>query len=95
MKVLGTVFNVNAYPEGEWVRTTLVEGKVEAVCGGRLFVMEPGMQVAYSKGTGETEYKKVVHICLPRGKTGIMSLRRWSWGNCAVAGTVVCCRSGF
>lgn len=32
-------------------------GKVEAVCGGRLFVMEPGMQVAYSKGTGETEYK--------------------------------------
>ena len=59
VKVLGTVFNVNAYPEGEWVRTTLVEGKVEAVCGGRLFVMEPGMQVAYSKGTGETEYKKV------------------------------------
>ena len=44
VKVLGTVFNVNAYPEGEWVRTTLVEGKVEAVCGGRLFVMEPGMQ---------------------------------------------------
>ena len=37
VKVLGTVFNVNAYPEGEWVRTTLVEGKVEAVCGGRLF----------------------------------------------------------
>ena len=52
MKVLGTVFNVNAYPEGEWVRTTLVEGKVEAVCGGRLFCDGTGNAGGLFEGNG-------------------------------------------
>ena len=54
--VLGTTFNVNAYPEGKWVRTTLVEGKVEARCGDRHITMRPGTQVAYDKNTRETGY---------------------------------------
>lgn len=54
--VLGTTFNVNAYPEGKWVRTTLVEGKVEACCGDRHITMRPGTQVAYDKNTRETGY---------------------------------------
>lgn len=33
IRVLGTVFNINAYPDGDYVRTTLVTGKVEAQCG--------------------------------------------------------------
>lgn len=56
VRVLGTIFNVNAYPEGKWVRTTLVEGKVEARCGDRHITMRPGTQVAYDKSTHETGY---------------------------------------
>ena len=56
VRVLGTVFNVNAYPDGSYVRTTLVEGKVEASCGGERIVMKPGTQVAYDKATRQADY---------------------------------------
>ena len=56
VRVLGTVFNVNAYPESSHVRTTLVEGKVETRCGGERIVMKPGMQVAYDKATRQADY---------------------------------------
>lgn len=53
VRVLGTVFNVQAYPESEWVRTTLVEGRVEALCGERRFAMRPGTQVALNRASGD------------------------------------------
>lgn len=56
VQVLGTVFNVNAYPDGSYVRTTLVEGKVETSCGGERIVMKPGTQVAYDKATRQADY---------------------------------------
>ena len=56
VRVLGTVFNVNAYPDGNYVRTTLVEGKVETSCGGERIVMKPGTQVAYDKATRQADY---------------------------------------
>lgn len=56
VRVLGTVFNVNAYPDGNYVRTTLVEGKVETSCGGERIVMKPGTQVAYDKATCQADY---------------------------------------
>ena len=56
VRVLGTVFNVNAYPDGSYVRTTLVEGKVETSCGGERIVMKPGTQVAYDKATRQADY---------------------------------------
>ena len=56
VRVLGTVFNVNAYPESSHVRTTLVEGKVETRCGGERIVMKPGTQVAYDKATRQADY---------------------------------------
>ena len=56
VRVLGTAFNVNAYPEEDYVRTTLVEGKVEACFGKKHVVMEPGMQVAYDKATRQADY---------------------------------------
>ena len=56
VRVLGTVFNVNAYPDGSYVRTTLVEGKVETSCGGEWIVMKPGTQVAYDKATRQADY---------------------------------------
>ena len=63
IRVLGTVFNINAYPDGEYVRTTLVTGKVEARCGEERILMEPGMQVAYNKAMRQADYFPVdVHL---------------------------------
>ena len=56
IRVLGTSFNVNAYAEGTWVKTTLVEGRVEAHCGNKNIIMAPGTQVAYNKTTQESGY---------------------------------------
>lgn len=56
IRVLGTTFNVNAYPEGAWVKTTLVEGRVETLCGNDSFIMKPGTQVAYNKATQKAAY---------------------------------------
>jgi len=56
IQVLGTSFNVNAYAEATWVKTTLVEGQVEAHCGDKNIIMIPGTQVAYNKTTQESDY---------------------------------------
>ncbi|OKZ18697.1 MAG: hypothetical protein BHV81_06860 [Butyricimonas synergistica] len=56
VRVLGTSFNVNAYAEGTWVKTTLVKGRVETHCGNKNIIMTPGTQVAYNKTTRESNY---------------------------------------
>ena len=48
VNVLGTHFNVNAYPERTDVVTTLVEGKVRVGRGTRQIVLVPGEQAAAS-----------------------------------------------
>lgn len=59
IRVLGTSFNVNAYPDGKWIKTTLVTGRVEALCGENSFIMTPGTQVAYNTTTREATYSPV------------------------------------
>lgn len=49
VRVLGTHFNVNAYPEKQQVTTTLVEGKVEVSNGERHAVLSPGVQAVASE----------------------------------------------
>ena len=56
VEVLGTSFNINAYPEEEWVKTTLVEGSVKTLCGNHNFIMKPNTQVAYNRKTQKVEY---------------------------------------
>lgn len=48
LKVLGTHFNVNAYPEESTVKTTLLEGKVQLTSthSATKFILEPGQQAA-------------------------------------------------
>ncbi len=45
IRVLGTEFNVKAYPDEEDIRTTLVEGSVVVETEGAEFTIEPGQQV--------------------------------------------------
>lgn len=51
--VLGTEFNVSAYPEESHVRTTLVEGRVEMKKGGVIRQLRPGQQARTMKGESE------------------------------------------
>ena len=50
---LGTEFNVSAYPHHDRVVSTLIEGKVQVVCGtdSMQFILEPNEQLVYDKRT--------------------------------------------
>ena len=56
VEVLGTSFNINDYPEVDWLKTTLVEGSVKTLCGNHNFIMKPNTQVAYNRKTQKVEY---------------------------------------
>lgn len=59
IQVLGTSFNVNAYPAWKEVKTTLVEGKISVKSGRDTIIMAPGTQVVYNKETRECVYTRV------------------------------------
>ena len=60
IKVLGTTFNVNAYP-GDIITTTLVEGSVELLDqhNQHLAILEPGDQVTYNTMSCQLQFKQV------------------------------------
>lgn len=58
VKVLGTSFNVRAYPE-EMQQATLVNGKVEVDCAGRDILIKPGEQLTLTNGQAEV---RTVHV---------------------------------
>ena len=58
MKVLGTEFNLCAYPE-ERVVTTLAKGKVEVADGTCKVCLQPGEQAVYNKSVNNIEVRKV------------------------------------
>ncbi|GEP97137.1 FecR family protein [Chitinophaga cymbidii] len=47
--VLGTSFNVNAYKDEEATKTTLLEGSIKIVKGGRHAILSPGQQAQLGK----------------------------------------------
>jgi len=51
VKVLGTHFNVMAYPDEQTINTTLLEGKVKITQGETEKFLEPGMQAIVDKKT--------------------------------------------
>lgn len=51
VQVLGTHFNINAYPDEETIKTTLLEGKVKIVAGNVSSILAPGQQAQLRKGT--------------------------------------------
>lgn len=57
--VKGTKFNVSAYKDDSFVRTTLIEGKVEIDYNDKSIDMNPGEEVFLNKETGEIRnYRK-------------------------------------
>ncbi|MCG6187852.1 FecR family protein [Maribellus maritimus] len=57
LKVLGTKFNLSAYPDDAIIKTTLTEGKVELQDSkGEKLILAPGEIASFSKKTGELSY---------------------------------------
>ena len=46
VKVLGTHFNINAYPDEKRIRTTLLEGSVQLAYGAKDLILKPGQQTS-------------------------------------------------
>jgi ferric-dicitrate binding protein FerR (iron transport regulator) len=49
IEVLGTHFNVNAYDDEATIKTTLLEGAVKIVAGGKVSFLKPGQQASLNK----------------------------------------------
>lgn len=59
IKVLGTTFNINAYPDEAMISTTLVEGKVQITNGTETQTLQPGQQLMANNKNGITLNKNV------------------------------------
>jgi hypothetical protein len=60
IKVLGTSFNINAYPEDETASIVLVKGSVEAaVYKQKKVLLTPNQMISYSKETNKVSLQKV------------------------------------
>ncbi len=55
VQVLGTTFNIKAYPEESRVFTTLIEGKVSVGSGGSKVLLSPGMESVCLRSNNELE----------------------------------------
>ena len=73
-RVLGTSFNVSAYPDEAEFQTTLVTGKVEVSVGGVVGsrMLEPGMQAVWERRLGKVAVRKVSAEALTQWREGII-----------------------
>lgn len=59
IKVLGTHFNVEDYPEEDSVRATLASGSVQVMQGDTRLILKPGQQASLDKQSGNMRMKHV------------------------------------
>ena len=59
VKVLGTQFNLQAYPDAQTIETTLCEGSVNVSNGKQKVTLTPSQQAVYSKATMDITTRKV------------------------------------
>lgn len=72
VRVLGTEFNVKSYADEPGVQTTLVEGSVAILRGGKAVrTLEPGEQSYYEKGAGSVTVERVDTEVFTAWKDGI------------------------
>lgn len=62
VKVLGTHFNINAYPERGRVQTSLLEGRVAVLAGGRQIYLHPGEMSLWDEKKGGLDVEKIIGI---------------------------------
>lgn len=59
VRVLGTSFNVNAYPDERFAEVTLVEGRVRTYAGERSYELNPNQQLRVDRDGGEASVRVV------------------------------------
>lgn len=76
-EVLGTVFNISAYPGCGFVTTTLLEGSIrkELKTGGESFVLVPNQQLRYEKTTHHVDVSNVPTGDVVAWRDGVMVYR--------------------
>lgn len=76
VRVLGTSFNVNAYPDEETTVATLVRGKVEVQAGEGYRILQPGDQASRRNGEqGNIQVNRVNPLHYTQWKEGYFSFR--------------------
>lgn len=78
VRVLGTSFNVSAYPEDKVVETTLVEGKVRVEYKDKERILNPGMQLKFDRVKGEMDVRVVDTEVYTSWKDGYYYFKRES-----------------
>ncbi|WP_436484336.1 FecR family protein [Chitinophaga sp. ARDCPP14] len=59
VRVLGTHFNINAYPDDQHNIVTLLEGAVKVDCGGANALLAPGKEAILNRTSGKINIKEV------------------------------------
>jgi transmembrane sensor len=62
VNVLGTVFNVNAYPDEDCTKTTLISGSVKVVLDKKETVLVPGQQAKVYGGTFSKNWQPAIRV---------------------------------
>lgn len=89
IKVLGTKFSVNAYPEDQLIETSLISGSVEfdtnkEVNGKSKFIIEPGNSLFYDKTNNSISSEKIQSSYYQYWENGVYAFREESFESLAV-----------
>jgi ferric-dicitrate binding protein FerR (iron transport regulator) len=71
VNVLGTQFNINAYPEESAIRTSLLEGSVRITNGNVSGLLKPGQQAVLDREEGNIKIKDVDMSGIVAWKNGL------------------------
>jgi hypothetical protein len=72
VKVLGTKFNISAYPDDMATSVVLVEGSVEATIDSKKVTMKPNQLLTYEKSSGQTVFRDTDVLPIISWKDGWM-----------------------
>ena len=89
IKVMGTRFSVNAYPEDRVIETSLISGSVEFDCnlkvnGESKFMIEPGNSLFYDKQSNTVTRQKIQSSYFEYWESGVYAFKDESFESLAV-----------
>lgn len=71
VEVLGTEFNIQAYPEDQQMQTTLAKGSVRVTLGNQKRLLKPDQQLVYAVSRNEVEIREVVASRISAWRNGL------------------------
>lgn len=89
IKVLGTKFSVNAYPEDQVIETSLISGSVEFDCNRQIngqskFIIEPGISLFYDKTNNTVNTEKIQTSYYQYWENGVYAFKEETFESLAV-----------